>query len=549
MRNTKKFCLALKIASVFCILAIFSCLTVITAFAAEDNLTPHAVVVSSRTTEENIYIYIKGIADISDGSTVQVGNSLCEDIQPSDIASLNIPIKTTILFDNSQSLSKKWGSQAKELVKELIDSHQAGEEFRIATFADSLTMVSDYSADYDTLKAKVEEIEYLDQDSYLTDILYELLEQTGNNGEANYTRFIIITDGADDQEIKYTQSEMQELLKESGVVIHAVGIKNSKNDALLENLFSYARLTGGTYSIVEKDTEVNVLRNTIDEDYALLCLKLVPGTDIMDGSRREARLSLNTAGGEVILRTSLQMPFAKVSNEPVTDMEVDAVPAFALDEKEDLPSIATTQQEGKVSKKEAINFVPVLIAAGVLVLVVVVVLVLLAVQRSRKKRQVDVMLTGNGQPDGSSAKSSKGTSGRQNADVHAERMTVRLGEGMDKNPSGKTLRLQGFPGQGAVKQAFFSITDIQNPQRTFRVPIDTRVVIGRESGDIRLGEDASVSHVHCEIIKKGNLFYINDLKSSNGTFYGNERVCHETPVISGGILEIGTVKYKITIEN
>ena len=74
-------------------------------------------------------------------------------------------------------------------------------------------------------------------------------------------------------------------------------------------------------------------------------------------------------------------------------------------------------------------------------------------------------------------------------------------------------------------------------------------MIGREEGDIILGFDAAVSRVHCEIIKKGSLYYVNDLKSSNGTFYGNTRVYGETPVMSGGVLEIGAFKYTITIEN
>ena len=42
---------------------------------------------------------------------------------------------------------------------------------------------------------------------------------------------------------------------------------------------------------------------------------------------------------------------------------------------------------------------------------------------------------------------------------------------------------------------------------------------------------------------------MNDLKSSNGTFYGGMRVHNETPIMNGGILEIGNCKYKVGIES
>lgn len=215
----------------------FLCLNGISVEAAGENATSEAAVVSSRTAEDAVYIYIKGVEDIASGTTVQVGNTLCENIQVARVDSMGMPVKTTILFDNSQSLSKRWGNQAKELLTSLIDSHMEGEEFRLATFADGLNVISDFSTDYETLKFQVDGIEFLNQDSYLSDILYELLTECDNNEEANYTRFIIVTDGADDNDIKYTQTELSELMKASGVVIHTVGVKTSNNNTLWKHFF------------------------------------------------------------------------------------------------------------------------------------------------------------------------------------------------------------------------------------------------------------------------------------------------------------------------
>lgn len=539
-------------------LALFSCFMRNTVCAAEDTAAVSQIAaVSSRTTEDAVYVYIKGADDITGGTTVQVGNTLCEDIQVADVVSMGMPIKTTILIDNSMSLSKRWGNQTRELVEGLIDNHAEGEEFKIATFADGLNVVSDFSTDYDSLKTAAEGIEFLDQYSYLTDILYDLLTQDGGNGEANYTRFIIITDGADDQDIKYTQAELSDLMKSSGVVIHTVGVKTSNNNTLLETLFSYARLTGGTYKIAENNTDVEEVRAAIDEDYSLLCLRLVPKAEIMDGSRKEAKFNLNTSNGTATLTVSLQMPFADVSSIPSSENEEPSAtsePApVPSEEQTELPSIAVEPQAGEENQEtgEVGIKTPLIIVAVAVVLVITIVLaVLMIVFKGKKKKQVDVIIAGDKQSENEeSGDEAQVSPAQQKTPVRSGKSTARLGGQTNADAAGKTVRLQGGSGQNAARQSFISLMDIGNPQRTFRVPIDARIVIGREAGDIILGHDAAVSHTHCEIIKKGNLFYVNDLKSSNGTFYANVRVSRETPIMNGGILEVGTCKYKITIEN
>ena len=168
-----------RVAGIVGMLAFLLCVTSMVAFA-EENKT---AVAGSRTAEDSIYIYIRGVGDIISGTTVQIGNTLCEDIQVADVVAMGIPIKTIILLDNSISLSKGWGSQAKEFILELIDEHAEKEEYKIATFADGLTVLTDFSTDYESLKATVEEIEFLDQKSYLTDILYDFLKGNSDGNE------------------------------------------------------------------------------------------------------------------------------------------------------------------------------------------------------------------------------------------------------------------------------------------------------------------------------------------------------------------------------
>ncbi|MGN0325708.1 MAG: FHA domain-containing protein [Lachnospiraceae bacterium] len=583
MKKNKLILGVQRFASIVCMIAAFLCFTGITVHATEGGETPEeqeqeettentetsneetsnavitdASVISSRTTEDAVYIYIKGMSDITSGTTVQIGNTLCEDIQVAGISSTGMPIKTTILFDNSQSLSGKWGDQAKELINGLIDNHAEGEEFRILTFADTLTVVSDFSAEYDALKGMVDGIEYCNQNSYLSDNLYELLKQSGENGEANYTRYIIITDGADDNDIKYTQTELADLMKVSGVVIHTVGVKASNNNELLETLFSFARYTSGTYHLVDSATEVEAVRAAMDEDYAMLCMKLVPEASVMDGSRREAKFSLNSSNGTATLTYSLQMPFADVSALPAEEtveeeaaVEPSPSPEPSQAPASTLPSISSQPQAEEPAG--GVNVVLIIIIAVVVVAVIAAVVVVLIVMKNKKKKQADVVIADRPQNamQGGQPMPNNMAAGNmpQGGGAPAGSGTLRLTPQGAPNGGGNTMRLQGANGQAAVRQTYISLTDIASPQRTFRVPIDNRIVIGRESGDIVLGFDGAVSHTHCEILKKGNLFYVNDLKSSNGTFYGGSRVYQETPIMNGGVVEIGSYKYKITIEN
>lgn len=524
----------------------FLCLNGISVEAAGENATSEAAVVSSRTAEDAVYIYIKGVEDIASGTTVQVGNTLCENIQVARVDSMGMPVKTTILFDNSQSLSKRWGNQAKELLTSLIDSHMEGEEFRLATFADGLNVISDFSTDYETLKFQVDGIEFLNQDSYLSDILYELLTECDNNEEANYTRFIIVTDGADDNDIKYTQTELSELMKASGVVIHTVGVKTSNNNTLLETLFSYARFSGGIYSTADSGTEVESLKNMMNQDCSMLCLRLVPDTSIMDGSRKEAKLTIQTSNGEKILTTSLKMPFADVNStqSSVTDEESVETDQASETETSKLPTIEL-ETSGEAAETEGETGVNIIAIIMVVVFVIgVAAFVVVIVARGKKKGKMNAVVMG---PENDLDNNSRMSSAEQpqNTPVQSAGHTVRLGAGEALATGGHTMRLQGGP---TVRQTYVGITDINNPQRNYKVPIESSIIIGREEGEIILGFDATVSYRHCQIIKKGNLFYVKDLNSSNGTFYENERVYNETPIMSGGILKLGSYKYKITIE-
>jgi tRNA A-37 threonylcarbamoyl transferase component Bud32 len=73
------------------------------------------------------------------------------------------------------------------------------------------------------------------------------------------------------------------------------------------------------------------------------------------------------------------------------------------------------------------------------------------------------------------------------------------------------------------------------------VPIDKdEFIIGRAlQTDIRIIQDPKISRQHCRIFKKDNEFYVEDLKSSNGTFVNDEQISSPTKLNEHDKMRVG----------
>ena len=555
MRTDRKIVKAIRrMALLLAILCIFS-FSYQKVYAAEDG---KPFVICSRTADDGIYVYIKNISGIETGSTVQVGNVSCDDIMAAPIASSGIPIQTVILLDNSLSFSGIWGDNAKALINAIIDNHLEGELFSIYTFSDELKLVSEYSADYESLKGTVNEIAYENQDSFLTDALYTLLMGLQENESSNYLRLIVIADGADENEITYTQNELTELMKKGRFPVYTVGAKSGKNNNELETLFSYARRTNAEEFVVDKNTGIEEVSEALKADYSLNCLKIIPDKSLLDGSVKETRLTIVSGDAQNTIDTSLQMPFELVGSsqteETVVEEEAEPATEEAVEEEpEEEPEEVVSENVTSDSKPQIVlDSTPsdkeekTGIALWVIIVIVVAAVVVCAAGAGavffiRKKKS-----NANNQ-----AKVSIGGSAEEK-EAPAETPVYEKSENKTQmlNLSGKgdTVMLFGN-GSGKANQTVLVLTDTEKPDRVFKAEIESTVTVGRTSGaDIVLDFDQSVSGKHCEFTKKGGLYYLKDLNSSNGTKYGGVRLTQEIPIMSGGIVEIGRGKYRIEIK-
>ena len=95
----------IRILGMAILLMLFSCLVPINAKASE-----MAQIVSARNSSQEVYLYIKGVEGTESSVKVQIGNTICDNVQAADIANTNMPVKTFLLLDNSQSLYKRYGN-------------------------------------------------------------------------------------------------------------------------------------------------------------------------------------------------------------------------------------------------------------------------------------------------------------------------------------------------------------------------------------------------------------------------------------------------------
>ena len=262
---------------------------------------------------KNPVIYIKGAGDINSVSAI-VGNVEASGVDIEKISEKEVSMKTFILMDNSLSIPEKNRTVVKELVSEIIAGRKNNEQFAIATFGEEIEILKDFSNDYVELKETINKMEFKDRETYLTDILYDLIQNNSLEGEDTcYTRIFVISDGVDNKSLGYTAEELSELLSEHTIPVYTLGIYNKKssNDEELKNMFSLSRQTNAEYFLLDETEDYMTIVSELAKDYEIISLEVYPDSKSKDGSEKTIQLELQTAGGT----ESVQVDHVRMAQE------------------------------------------------------------------------------------------------------------------------------------------------------------------------------------------------------------------------------------------
>lgn len=493
-----------------------------TAYAAEG-----ADIMETCKGEENFTVYVKGISGELSDVSVQIGTSTGEMASAVPITEQDVSMRTIVMIDNSISITKENREKIADFLQNLIADRDAKEEMAITIFSEDVTWLTEYTGDYSTLKQAIDGIEYQDQETYLTDVLYDLITTKYlADGEDVYRRIIVISDGVDNKSLGYTKEELYSLLKENPYPIYTIGCVNGKNNDELENMFALSRMTSAESFLMDEVENTLDITDLLKEDRNIVKLVIAPAPEAMDGSKKTVKISGTDQGAAINLSADITMPQQTqiVKEDPIPEPKPEPDPQ---PQPEPEPVVVEEDTNNGESMKMAVLIV---IFCFVVVAAVAVVVILIILKKKRNKVQFEPIddnilqeLERNFEP----------------SDEKTELVRTNT-----PDDDGHTYMIWNNRNTYQVV-----LTDMHSMAKTFQVPLERSIVVGRKQGmsGIVLDYEKSVSGKHCEISVRDGKFYIKDLQSANGTYVNNSKVLSETEIFSGNIIKLGRLELKFEV--
>jgi len=256
--------------------------------------------------------YVPWQPDMISGAQVQLGNTVEEEAEAEEITSSDAcHIHTIIIFDNSFSISPQNREIMKKVVREIISLHRDGEKYTLATFDHELHLLAGYSDDYEYLDGLAQKIEFADQLTFLKDALHDAAVYY-SGADADYKRFVVLSDGSDDNQVGYTYDEIREIFAGNHYPVYCVGSRYEADIGALEKMFALSRATGASYFLLDDMTDTAPVSDQIYHDAPAGVIRAEIPYEAQDGTVKGIKLTVQVSGSEYELSARGQMPFARI---------------------------------------------------------------------------------------------------------------------------------------------------------------------------------------------------------------------------------------------
>ncbi len=490
-------------------------------------------VLCARAHDKFVYIYVRGITNLQTVPYVQIGSAApCDNSQIAvkDFVELNEGLRTLIMVDNSQSIPEKNRQDIKEIIENVVSNAVSGESFRIATFDEEVVYLCDYSRDADSITRVLSTVTYNDQDTYFSDVLYEVIQELAKEDTEFGTRILIFSDGADNKYLGIPNDEVRTLIGQNSFAVYTFGIPKRSNTEELENMFSFSRVSGAAYFLLDGSQTNEEIAEVLREDQTGTLIRVTPDESLLDGGEKNISLKLDWEGRVVELTTKVIMPFGegKIVEQPSEDVSVQSEKKEP--EKREGRAKLTSDMDKKEEAEEN-DFSVIAIALMIMIVMAVVMVTVFLVLWKKKKVKTEIQKEIKIDPIESD------TDDRRTILINDLDHDSSIGLWHEKEK--KTLVLENL--------------DVPGISYTKKIGENDEIYIRRKKKDVSPGpmdvviDDESVSAKHCVIKMKGELLYIEDCHSSNGTFYEEIRVYNETPIISGRQIRVGRYHYRVSL--
>ncbi len=187
--------------------------------------------------------------------------SVTDDKLPQEITFFSdedAPVSLGIIFDVSGSMSGDKINRAREALARFVETSHERDEYFLVGFNDRAQLLLDRTRNSDALLSKLTFVQTKGQTA-LYDACYLGVEKVVR-GAHRKRALIIISDGQDNNS-RYTFTEVRRLLKESDVIIYSVGIldQGANSDSMMGEgiLTELSGVSGGKYFPVQTNAEMN----------------------------------------------------------------------------------------------------------------------------------------------------------------------------------------------------------------------------------------------------------------------------------------------------
>jgi Ca-activated chloride channel family protein len=180
------------------------------------------------------------------------------------------PISIGILFDVSGSMNKEKIAKSRRALEKFINTSHPSDEYFLIAFNNRAQLLLDRTRDGEAVLQKLTLVEPKNNTA-LYDACYLGVERV-TRGSRQKKALLIISDGQDNSS-RYNFGEVRRLMKESDVVVYAVGILDGRDAGSMEGvqgqafLDELASVTGGKSFYPQTDVE-------LDEIFERIALEL-----------------------------------------------------------------------------------------------------------------------------------------------------------------------------------------------------------------------------------------------------------------------------------
>ncbi len=429
----------------------------------------------------------------SDKLKCMISNQRADITSTGSLSDENALTKTTILVDVSTSIPSDIRDGVMATLNQLVDRKAANEEFKLVAFGDELNVLQELSPDRYELAVAAGKIQFSADQSKIYDAIYNTIpaQLIPANKKTTFYRTIVITDGADDTVSGITKEELYLKLQNQRYPVDVVAVSSEETTENKE-LAALVRMSRGRYFSLSPKTDLAALSQKLAVNGYCYIEAKAP-LDLLDGTTRQVDLS------DGVYHNSIDIKF----------------PVFNAPGAETAETSTSSVTESKKSDAKP----PYAIYIGGAIGLIAILTIVAAAAKRRKKKQEESPPPKSGLRSENSL-GYQGNSGRQ-----------------DNNYVERTE----FASDTNFADAQFTIklSSLNSPSKTWTLPVNGEVLIGRaEYCPVRL-DNKSVSREQCKItVQDGGLAILN-LSSTNKTSLNGGNVLGREPLQSGDTLRFG----------